>query len=268
MGEDITSNVRTIRAIPLKLRSAYPKFFDVRGEVYMNKKEFARHNAEMEKRGQETFANPRNAAAGSLRQKDPAITATRPLRFTTHSFGVAEGLTWTTQYDFLKACAAMGLPTPELAQRCTNIMECMRHCRTLERERDSLLYDIDGAVIKLNSFELRAKAGTTHRSPRWAIAYKFAAQQTETEVLNIIASVGRLGTITPVAKLKPVSVGGVTVSNATLHHFDEIKRLGVNIGDRVIIQRAGEVIPQGVKAVHEKRHRHARHLPVPTQCRA
>jgi len=267
-GEDITANVRTIRAIPLKLRAPYPKVFDVRGEVYMNKKEFAKHNVEMEKRGQETFANPRNAAAGSLRQKDPAVTATRPLRFMTHSFGVAEGLTWPTQYDFLKACSAMGLPTPELAQRCDNIMGCMRHCRMLERERDSLLFDIDGAVIKLNAFELRTKAGFTHRSPRWALAYKFAAQQTETEVLNIIASVGRLGTITPVAKLKPVSVGGVTVSNATLHNFDEIKRLGVKIGDRVIIQRAGDVIPQVVKVVLEKRPRSAKDFHVPSECPA
>ncbi len=267
-GEDITTNVRTIRSIPLKLRAPYPKLFDVRGEVYINKKEFAKYNDEMEKRGQETFANPRNAAAGSLRQKDPSMTATRPLRFITHSFGVAEGLSWPTQYDFLKASSVMGLPTTPLAQRCDNIMDSMRHCRMLERERDSLLYDIDGAVIKLNSFELRAKAGFTHKSPRWALAYKFAAQQTETEVLNIIASVGRLGTITPVAKLKPVSVGGVTVSNATLHNFDEIKRLDVKIGDRVVIQRAGDVIPQVVKVVLEKRTRQTKEFHVPSVCPA
>jgi len=267
-GEDITANVRTIRSIPLKLSAPYPKFFDVRGEVYMNKKDFAKHNLEMEKRGQETFANPRNAAAGSLRQKDPAVTASRPLRFLVHSFGVSEGLTWTTQYDFLKACSTMGLPTSQLAQRCDNIMDSMRHCRLLERERESLLYDIDGAVIKLNSFELRAKAGFTHKSPRWAVAYKFEAQQTETEVTNIIASVGRLGTITPVAKLRPVAVGGVTVSNATLHNFDEIKRLDVKIGDRVIIQRAGDVIPKVLKVVLEKRPRHAKTFEVPTECPA
>src|SRR5439155_17849108 len=151
-----------------------------------------------------------------------AVTASRPLRFLAHSLGVAEGAGWQTHYDFLKACAAMGLPVPPLAQRCDNIMDSMRHCRSLERERDSLLFDIDGAVIKLNSFELRAQAGFTHKSPRWAVAYKFAAQQSETEVLNIVASVGRLGTITPVAKLKPVSLGGVTISNASLHNFDEI----------------------------------------------
>jgi len=267
-GEDITANIRTMRSIPLKLRSPYPKLFDVRGEVFINKKEFARYNADMEKHGLETFSNPRNAAAGSLRQKDPTITASRPLRFIAHSFGVAEGLTWPTHYDFLKACTAMGLPIPPMAQRCDSIMGSMKHCRLLERERDSLLYDIDGAVIKLNSFELRTKAGFTHRSPRWAVAYKFAAQQTETEVLNIIASVGRLGTITPVAKLRPVSVGGVTVSNATLHNFDEIKRLDVKIGDRVIIQRAGDVIPKVLKVLLEKRPRTARAFHVPDVCPA
>jgi DNA ligase (NAD+) len=267
-GEDITANVRTIRAIPLKLRSPYPKLLDVRGEVYIDKKDFAKHNADMEKRGLETFANPRNAAAGSLRQKDPAITASRPLRFMAHSYGVAEPLQWSTHYDFLKACAAMGIPTPQLAQRCDNIMDSMKHCRALERERDSLLYDIDGAVIKVNSFDLRQKAGFTHRSPRWAVAYKFAAQQTETEVLNIIASVGRLGTITPVAKLRPVVVGGVTVSNATLHNFDEIKRLDVKIGDRVIIQRAGDVIPKVLKVLLEKRPKGAKAFQVPTECPA
>lgn len=265
-GEDITPNVRTIRSIPLRLRAPYPKFFDVRGEVYMAKKEFAKHNSEMQKRGEETFANPRNAAAGSLRQKDPSVTADRPLRFMAHSYGTAEGLTWDTHYDFLKACAAMGLPTPAQAQRCDNIMGCMKHCRSLERERDDLEYDIDGAVIKLNLFALREKVGYTHKSPRWAVAYKFAAQQATTQVLNIIASVGRLGTITPVAKLKPVSVGGVTISNASLHNFDEIKRLDVKIGDHVVIERAGDVIPKVLKVLTEQRIKKEKAFEVPTEC--
>ena len=265
-GEDITANVRTIRSVPLRLRAPFPKFFDVRGEVYMDKKEFTKMNADAEKRGDETFANPRNAAAGSLRQKDPSITASRPLRFMAHSFGTAEGLTWSTHYDFLKACAVMGIPTPQPAQRCDTIMECMRHCRSLEKERNGLAFDIDGAVIKVNSFELRERAGTTHKSPRWAVAYKFAAQQGETEVLDIKASVGRTGTITPVAKLKPVSVGGVTISNASLHNFDEIKRLDVKIGDTVQIQRAGDVIPQVVKVILEKRTGKEKAYPVPTAC--
>jgi DNA ligase (NAD+) len=267
-GEEVTANVRTIRAIPLKLRAPYPKFLDVRGEVFMDRKDFARLNAEMEKQGEETFANPRNAVAGSLRQKNPSVTASRPLRFCAHTIGVSEGLPWLTQYDFLKACAGMGLPTPALAQRCDQIYDSMKHCRFLERERDSVDFDMDGAVIKLNVFTLREKAGFTHKSPRWAVAYKFAAQTAETEVLNIISSVGRLGTITPVAKLKPVSVGGVTISNASLHNFDEVKRLDVKIGDHVLIQRAGEVIPKVLKVILEKRPRHAKIFQVPTQCPA
>ena len=265
-GEDITMNVRTIRSIPLRLLPPYPKFLDVRGEVYMDKKDFAKYNIAAEKRGEEIFANPRNASAGSLRQKDPAVTATRPLRFMAHSFGVTDGLTWTTHYDFLKACTAMGLPIPALNQRCDTIMECMRHCRYLERERDNLLYDIDGAVIKVNSFELREEAGYTHKSPRWAVAYKFAAQQGTTQVLDIKASVGRTGAITPVAKLKPVSVGGVTISNASLHNFDEIKRLDIKIGDHVIVQRAGDVIPQVLKVLTEQRTRKEKAFEVPTEC--
>jgi len=167
---------------------------------------------------------------------------------------------------FLKACGAMGLPTPPLTQRCDTIMECMRHCRYLERERDSLDFDIDGAVIKVNGFELREKAGTTHKSPRWAVAFKFAAQQAKTQVLDIKASVGRTGAITPVAKLKPVSVGGVTISNASLHNFDEIKRLDVKIGDHVIVQRAGDVIPQVLKVVLEERTGKEKAFRVPTEC--
>jgi len=252
-GDDVTANVRTMRSVPLKLRPPFPKSFEVRGEVFMAKKDFTRLNANAEKRGEETFANPRNAAAGSLRQKDPAITATRPLRFLAHSYGVAEPLLWENHYDFLKACTVMGLPTPPLEQRCDTIMECMRHCRKLEKERDSLDFDIDGAVIKVNSFALRQRAGMTHKSPRWAVAFKFEAQQAITQVLDIKPSVGRTGVITPVAKLKPVSVGGVTISNATLHNFDEIKRLDLKIGDWVIVQRAGDVIPQVIKVLLDRR---------------
>lgn len=264
-GEDITANVRTMRSIPLRLRAPFPKLLDVRGEVYMTKKDFAKLNADCEKRGEEVFANPRNASAGSLRQKNPAITAERPLRFLAHSFGVAEGMSWDHHYEFLKACAVMGIPTPPLTVRCDTIMECMRHCRLLERERDSLDYDIDGAVIKVNSFALRQRAGNTHKSPRWAMAYKFAAQQATTTVLDIILSVGRTGIITPVAKLKPVSVGGVTISNASLHNFDEIKRLDVKINDQVIVQRAGDVIPKILKVILEQR-KQAKAFSVPTKC--
>jgi len=254
-GEDITANIRTIRSIPLRLKAPFPKVLDVRGEVYMEKSEFAKYNADAEKRGQETFANSRNAAAGSLRQKNPQMTAQRPLRFAAHSYGVAEGLTWETHYDFLKACAAMGIPTPPMTQRCDTIMECMRHCRLLNRDRSDLPYEIDGAVIKLNNFKLRERAGFTHKSPRWAMAFKFEAQQAQTQLLDIIVSVGRTGVITPVAKLKPVSVGGVTISNASLHNFDEIQRLDVKIGDFVVVQRAGDVIPKVLKVLPELRTR-------------
>jgi DNA ligase (NAD+) len=265
-GEDITTNIRTIRSIPLRLKAPYPKFFDVRGEVFMEKSEFAKYNSDAEKRGQETFANSRNAAAGSLRQKNPTVTAGRPLRFVTHSFGVSEGLEWETHYDFLKACAVMGLPTPPMAQRCDTIMECMRHCRLLNRERADLPYEIDGTVIKLNNFKLRERAGFTHKSPRWAMAFKFEAQQAQTQLIDIISSVGRTGVITPVAKLKPIAVGGVTISNASLHNFDEIQRLGVKIGDFVIVQRAGDVIPKVLKVVESLRTRQTKEFKPPTVC--
>jgi DNA ligase (NAD+) len=265
-GEDITSNVKTLRAIPLRLRPPFPKWLDVRGEVYMDKKDFAKLNATLDKHAGETFANARNAAAGSLRQKDPAITATRPLRFVAHSLGSADGSPWKTHWDFLKACALMGIPTPPMTQRAETIMLCMKHCRRLERDREELLYEIDGAVIKVNAFALREKVGYTHKSPRWAVAYKFEAQQATTQVLDIIASVGRTGTITPVAKLKPVSCGGVTISNASLHNFDEIKRLDVKVGDTVVIQRAGDVIPKILRVMTDLRTGKEKAFNVPTAC--
>jgi DNA ligase (NAD+) len=265
-GEDITANLRTMRSIPLRLMAPFPKVLEIRGEVYMDKDDFKKMNADMEKRGLETFANPRNAGAGSLRQKDPAVTATRPLRFVAHSYGVAEPNPWTNHYDFLKACAEMGVPVVPENQRCDTIMECMRHCRRLIRERDNLSFEIDGAVIKVNFFDLREKAGYTHKSPRWAVAYKFEAQQGTTQVLEIKPSVGRLGTITPVAKLKPVAVAGVTISNATLHNFDEIKRLDVRVGDTVVIQRAGDVIPKILKVVDTLRPKGTKAFEIPTAC--
>jgi DNA ligase (NAD+) len=265
-GENITSNVKTLRSIPLRLRPPFPKWVDVRGEVFMDKKDFAKLNATLDKHAGETFANARNAAAGSLRQKDPAITATRPLRFAAHSLGSAEGSPWKTHWDFLKACAQMGIPTPPMLQRAETIMLCMKHCRRLERDREELLYEIDGAVIKVNPFALREKVGYTAKSPRWAVAYKFEAQQATTQVLDIIASVGRTGTITPVAKLKPVSCGGVTISNASLHNFDEIKRLDIKIGDTVVIQRAGDVIPKVLRVITESRTGKEKAFNVPTVC--
>jgi DNA ligase (NAD+) len=265
-GEDVTANLRTLHSIPLKLRSPFPKILEIRGEVFMTIKEFKKMNVDAEKQGLETFANPRNAAAGSLRQKDPAVTAQRPLRFVAHSYGVAETNPWTTHYDFLKGCTAMGIPVPPYVQRCDTIMECMRHCRKLDRERAELDFEIDGAVIKVNSFALRAIAGMTAKSPRWAVAYKFEAQQATTELLDIKISVGRTGVITPVAKLKPVSCAGVTISNATLHNFDEIKRLDIRIGDHVVIQRAGDVIPKVLKVIETLRPKGTKSFEIPTEC--
>jgi DNA ligase (NAD+) len=265
-GEDITANLRTLRSIPLRLRPPAPRLLEVRGDVYITKDDFKKLNQSAEKRGDEVFANPRNAAAGSLRQKDPSVTATRPLRFVAHSYGVAEVNSWENHYDFLKACAEMGIPTPPLTQRCDTIMECMRHTRKLDRERDTLEFEIDGAVIKVNTFALREKAGLTHKSPRWAVAYKFEAQQGTTEVLEIKSSVGRTGAVTPVAKLKPVSVAGVTISSATLHNFDEIKRLDVRVGDTVVIQRAGDVIPKVLKVIDSLRPKGTKPFEMPTAC--
>jgi DNA ligase (NAD+) len=275
-GEDITANLRTLRSIPLALRPPFPRFLDVRGEVYMDKKDFAKLNASLDKHAGETFANPRNASAGSLRQKDPAVTAERPLRFMVHSFGAADGLPtgqagspWKTDWEFLKACTLLGLPIPPMTQRCATIMACMKHCRRLEKDREDLSYEIDGAVIKVNAFSLRHKVGATSKSPRWAVAYKFEAQQATTQVLDIIASVGRTGTVTPVAKLKPVSCGGVTISNASLFNFDEVKRLGILIGDWVLIERAGDVIPRVIKVLEDKRvKKDTKEFKVPSACPA
>ncbi len=266
-GEDITANLKTIRSIPLRLQAPFPKALEVRGEVFMDKKDFAKMNAQAQKVGEEMFANPRNAAAGSLRQKDPAVTAERPLRFLVHSFGYVEGASWETHWDFIRACATMGIPTSQILQRCATIMDCMRACRQIEKQRETLDYEIDGAVIKINRFSLREKMGTTHKSPRWAVAYKFESYQATTTVLNIECSVGRTGTITPVAKLKPVSCGGVTISNASLHNFDEIKRLDVRIGNTVLVERAGDVIPKVLKVVVEEgKKQQGKPFTVPTEC--
>ncbi|OGR91834.1 MAG: hypothetical protein A2992_09080 [Elusimicrobia bacterium RIFCSPLOWO2_01_FULL_59_12] len=265
-GDDITHNLRTLRSIPLRLRLPFPKWLDVRGEIYMDKKDFAKLNATLTKHGEESFANSRNASAGSLRQKDPAVTASRPLRFLAHSIGTVEGGGWKTHWEFLKACRQLGIPTPPMVVHGDTVMDCMRQCRRLERDRDELPYEIDGAVIKVNVLSIREKVGMTQKSPRWAVAYKFEAQQATTQVLDIITSVGRTGTVTPVAKLKPVGVGGVTVSNATLHNFDEIKRLDVKIGDWVLIQRAGDVIPQVLHVITSRRIGKEKAFPVPAMC--
>lgn len=267
-GEDVTANTKTIRAIPLRLASEAAVSCEVRGEAYMTKGDFERYNEKAEQEGAETFVNPRNAAAGSLRQKDPRITAQRPLRFFTHSYGIWQGKVPRTHWEFLQACKTLGLPITEKAAQCASFEEVLRRCRALEAMRDQLSYEADGVVIKVNELGFQNELGTTHKSPRWAIAYKFPAQQATTQVLAVEHSVGRTGVVTPVAKLKPVFCGGVTISNATLHNYDEIGRLGLKSGDWVVIQRAGEVIPQVVKVLTQRRSGSEHPVKPPRQCPA
>jgi DNA ligase (NAD+) len=267
-GEDVTANARTIRAIPLRFEGDPPKRLEVRGEVYMATKAFERYNSEADERGEETFVNPRNAAAGSLRQKDPQVTARRPLRFFAHSYGAVEGTSFSTHWEFLETCKRLGLPVTEHAARCRSFDEVLARCRELERMRGRLGYEADGVVIKVNERALQERFGMTMRSPRWAIAYKFAAHQATTQVLDVVPSVGRTGVVTPVAKLAPVTCGGVTISSATLHNYDEIERLGLKVKDWVVIQRAGDVIPKIVKVIEQRRTGSERAVKPPKRCPA
>ena len=265
-GEDVTANAKTIRAIPLRLGGQAPRRLEVRGEVYMALGDFTRYNDQAKRQGQETFANPRNAAAGSLRQKDPHVTATRPLRFFTHSHGAVEGMRVATHWEFLESCRRLGLPVTEHAARCASFEEVRRDAKRLEELRERLAYEADGVVVKVNELALQQRLGMTFKSPRWAIAYKFPALQATTQVLGVEHSVGRTGTVTPVASLKPVACGGVTISSATLHNYEEVERLGVRVGDWVAIQRAGDVIPQVVKVIESRRTGKERPITPPTRC--
>ncbi|MBI4354162.1 MAG: NAD-dependent DNA ligase LigA [Candidatus Omnitrophica bacterium] len=265
-GEDVTANAKTIRAVPLRLRGNAPRVLEVRGEVYMTRQDFERYNAEMAPARSETFANPRNAAAGSLRQKDPRVTASRPLRCFVHSYGAVEGARFTTHWEFLETCRRWGLPVTEHATRCRAFDAVVAQCRQWEAQRDRLAYEVDGVVIKVNELALQDRLGMTFKSPRWAMAYKFPAHQATTQIVEVVPSVGRTGTITPVAKLKPVACGGVTISNVSLHNYDEIERLGVKIGDWVVIQRAGEVIPHVIKVIESKREGSEKAIRIPSKC--
>ncbi len=267
-GEDVTLNARTIRSIPLRLRGQAPRLLEVRGEGYMTLDDFTRYNHGASRRGGETFANPRNAAAGSLRQKDPQVTASRPLRFFVHSYGNVEGASFTTHWKFLDACKAFGLPVTEHARLCRTVEEVLAYCQRWESHRERLAYEVDGMVIKVNELALQQRLGITFKSPRWAIAYKFPAHQTTTKIIDVRASVGRTGTVTPVAKLQPVACGGVTISSATLHNYDEVERLGVQVGDWVVIQRAGEVIPKVLKVNGSRRNGSEKPVKIPTRCPA
>jgi DNA ligase (NAD+) len=250
-GEDVTQNIRTIKSIPLRLikptAGTIPKLLEVRGEVILPHRAFERLNEERIKAGEPPFANPRNAAAGSLRQLDPRITASRPLEIFCHSHGMIEGIQFKSQWEFLDGIKQLGLRTNPRSRLCRNVDEVLEYWNTLTEQRHKLDYEADGVVAKVNSFELQQRLGEVSRSPRWAIAYKFTAQQAETRVREISVYVGRIGSLTPVAKLEPVPLAGVTISNASLHNLDEIRRKDVREGDTVLIERAGDVIPYVVR---------------------
>jgi DNA ligase (NAD+) len=270
VGENISANVRTIRNVPLTLRGdQYPERLEVRGEVIMTRDGFARLNERQAKDGKKIFANPRNAAAGSLRQLDSRITAARPLLFFAYSLGLVENEQQPlaqTHSGRLKQLSEWGLPLSQELDVAVGATQCLAYYKKIAERRDSLNYDIDGVVFKADSIALQQELGFVARAPRWAIAHKFPAQEEMTQVLDVEFQVGRTGAITPVARLSPVLVGGVTVSNATLHNQDEIQRLGLKIGDSVIIRRAGDVIPQVVAVVAAKRPDNAREIVFPIHC--
>jgi DNA ligase (NAD+) len=267
-GEDITHNVRTIKSIPLQLMGEkYPKVLEVRGEIFMPKEAFNDLNARAERLDQKPFVNPRNAAAGSIRQLDASIAASRSLKMCAYSIGYTEAYKLPiTHYEMLKKLSEWGLAINNEMAIVNGAEGCIQYYQSLSLRRNDLSYEIDGIVFKVNDFIQQANLGFVSRSPRWAIAYKFPAQEELTILHSVDFQVGRTGALTPVARLKPVFVGGVTVSNATLHNMDEINRLGVCIGDTVIIRRAGDVIPKIVKVVLEKRPENASQIKLPNVC--
>jgi DNA ligase (NAD+) len=246
VGEDVTTNVRTIRDVPHAIKDG-PEVLEVRGEVYMSKADFEALNERQEASGGKIFANPRNAAAGSLRQKDPSVTAARPLRFLAHGWGEVSEQLGAAQSLAMRAIERLGFPVSDLLKRCDTVEEALAHYRRIEQARADLPYDIDGVVYKVARLDWQERLGQVGRAPRWGLAHKFPAEKAETTLEAIDIQVGRTGKLTPVGRLKPVGVGGVIVANVTLHNRDEIERLGLRIGDRVRIQRAGDVIPQVVE---------------------
>lgn len=266
-GEDIFDNIKTIKELPQKLRlSSVPDIFEVRAEVYMTHKDFSALNNERLKKGEGGFANPRNAASGSLKLLDSGLVEKRNLHIFVHSFGyVGSGIEFDNQWDFLAFCRSAGLPVNSNSRLCKSFNEVLFFCQKTQEHRDKIPYDVDGIVIKVNALDQQKRLGETMKSPRWAIAYKFPAQQATTTVLQIDLQVGRTGVITPVAKLEPVPCAGVVISSVTLHNFDQVKKLGVCVGDKVLIERAGDVIPKVVKVVEKAGGKRQKVLP-PRKC--
>ncbi|MGE8132251.1 NAD-dependent DNA ligase LigA [Novosphingobium subterraneum] len=265
VGEDVTANVAHIADIPQELKGAglfdVPAVFEIRGEVYMAKADFLALNARQAEAGDKVFANPRNAAAGSLRQKDASVTAARPLRFLAHGWGAASEVPASTQFEMMRKIAQWGVPVSPLLVRCSSAAEMVAHYRTIGQQRADLPYDIDGVVYKVDRLDWQERLGFVAKSPRWGIAHKFPAEKAETTLEAIDIQVGRTGKLTPVGRLKPVLVGGVTVTNVTLHNRDEIGRLGLRVGDRIVLQRAGDVIPQVVENLTRDEPRESYHFP-------
>jgi DNA ligase (NAD+) len=265
-GEDVTANIRTLKEVPHKLRDGAPAVLEVRGEVYMTHADFAALNERQKAAGKPPFANPRNAAAGSLRQLDPRITAERPLHFFAYGWGEVSVPPASTQWGVLQAFEAYGLRINPRTRLCDSVEEMIAHYRAIEAERATLGYDIDGVVYKVDDIALQERLGFVSRAPRWAVAHKFPAERATTILRDIEIQVGRTGALTPVARLEPVTVGGVVVANATLHNEDEIARKDIRIGDTVVVQRAGDVIPQIVEVVTEKRPHGAKPYEFPHVC--
>ena len=266
-GEDVTMNLRTVNSIPLRLMGdEIPELIEVRGEVIMNREDFARLNRERGKQEESLFANPRNAAAGSVRQLDPRITSKRPLNLLAYGTGRVQGKELETHWETLDYLKRLGFKMTPHIELCRNVEQVKAYYRKILMMRDKLPYEIDGIVIKVNTFSMQQRLGELSRSPRWAVAWKFPAQQEHTRIRDILISVGRTGALTPVAVLEPVRVGGVEVSRASLHNVDEIRKKGVRIGDTVIIQRAGDVIPEVVKVVMSRRTGAEREFIMPGHC--
>jgi len=268
-GEDVTSNVRTIRSIPLKLNDRAKKVaneIEVRGEAYLSRKVFETINREREEAGEPRFANPRNAAAGTLRQLDPSITSRRRLEMFAYDVFAGERKPFATHWEALNWLEKAGLRVNPHRALCKSIDEVVDFCERMEAKREELDYEIDGLVVKVNSTAMQEEFGATGKAPRWAVAYKYAARQATTRVNDILVSVGRTGALTPVAMLEPVPLGGVTVSRSTLHNEDEIERLGLKIGDWVLIERGGDVIPKVLKVIESKRTGKERPFKMPAKC--